>query len=333
MDLNDIPASRGSRATRSSLACLPCRSRHLKCDGRRPECSRCTESTEHCHYTESRRGGSSRASLAERRSRQSARQSALGNGPSPSSDGLSSTRQGRIADGNHEPGYSINLLDLDIEGDRAGLASPSTSSTATPTSPLDHNYSIDNDALIQRFYQDFHRFHPMAVPRRHLVLLYQDPDRQSALIPLIAVLRLLGHLFNSQAWSQPLQDFVEACFSQASAAEPVMVQCRLLYSMAQFWFDRKEEALTEMDSAVQLALDLGMHRQDFAVARSGGDPILAESWRRTWWWVDIIDAYYVGTLGNRDFAVVNIDATVDLPCSESSYERGVSDLPTPPAVY
>ncbi|KAI4596382.1 hypothetical protein KJ359_005512 [Pestalotiopsis sp. 9143b] len=82
-----------------------------------------------------------------------------------------------------------------------------------------------------------------------------------------------------------------------------------------------------MDSAVQLALDLGMHRQDFAVARSGGDPILAESWRRTWWWVDIIDAYYVGTLGNRDFAVVNIDATVDLPCSESSYERG--EIPEP----
>lgn len=328
MDLNDIPASRGIRATRSSLACLPCRSRHLKCDGRRPECSRCTESAKHCHYTESRRGGSSRASLAERRSRQAARQSALGNEPSPSSDGLSSTRQDQpVVDREEEQGYSFHLPNLDIDGDLAGLASPATSSTATPTSPFDHNYSIDNDVLIQRFYQDFHRFHPMVVPRRHLIRLYQDPDRQSALIPLIAALRLMGHLFNSQAWSQPLQEFAETCFSQSSAAEPVMVQCRLLYSMSLFWFDRKEEALTEMDSAVQLALDLGMHRQEFAVAHSGGDHILAESWRRTWWWVDIIDAYYVGTLGNRDFAVVNIDATVDLPCSESSYERGVSALP------
>lgn len=326
MDLNDISASRGTRATRSSLACLPCRSRHLKCDGRRPECSRCTESAKHCHYTESRRGGSSRASLAERRSRQAARQSALVNGPSPSSDGLSSTRQDQLADGKPKQSYTFLLPGLDTDDDRAGLASPTTSSTETSASPHDHNYSIDNDALIHRFYQDFHRFHPMVVPRRHLTRLYQDTDRQPSLMPLIATLRLMGHLFNSQAWSQPLQEFAETCFSQAPLTEPIMVQCRLLYSMSLFWFDRKEEALTEMDSAVQLALDLGMHRQDFAVARSGGDPILAESWRRTWWWVDIIDAYYVGTLGNIDFAVVNIDATVDLPCSESSYERGVRAL-------
>jgi hypothetical protein len=320
MDLNGISVSRGSRATRSSLACLPCRSRHLKCDNNRPECTRCTESARQCHYTESRRGGASRASLAERRNCQAT----LNSSHSSSCNQLSENRQSRLDDEFQEQPYSFRLPDLDIVSDPAGLTSASTSNAETPAGPLDHNYDIEHDSLIQTFYRDFHRFHPMVVPQRYLMRLYQDPDKQLGLTPLIAVLRLIGHLFDCQAWSQPLQDYVEACFSQASPVEPVMVQCRLLYSIALFWFEKKEESLIEMDSAIQLVVDLGMHRRDFATAHSGNDPVLAESWRRTWWWIYIIDAYYVGTLGNRDFAVKGIDANVDLPCSETEYEQGVS---------
>ncbi|ETS76465.1 hypothetical protein PFICI_11852 [Pestalotiopsis fici W106-1] len=325
MDPNSVPASRGSRATRSSLACLPCRSRHLKCDGKRPECARCTESARQCHYTESRRGGVSRASLAERRSRQSA----LNNNSSHSSscDDMPEIRQEQLANGYPDQDYSFRLPDLDVVSDPAGLTSATTSNAETPAGPLDQNYSLDNDALVQKFYRDFHRFHPMVVPWEHLVRLYQDPDKQPRLAPLVAVLRLIGHLFDAQAWSQPLQNFVEACFSQAHPAEPVMVQCRLLYSMALFWFDKKDESMAEMDSAVQLATTLGMHRRDFATAHGSGDPVLAESWRRTWWWIYIIDAYYVGTLRNREFAVKHIDADVELPCNEIEYEQG--DIPTP----
>lgn len=38
----------------------------------------------------------------------------------------------------------------------------------------------------------------------------------------------------------------------------------------------------------------------------------------------IVDAYYAGTLGTMNFAVVDIDATVDLPCEEREYELEVS---------
>lgn len=39
-----------------SSACVPCRSRHLKCDGVAPTCSRCQTTNTNCYYIQSRRG-------------------------------------------------------------------------------------------------------------------------------------------------------------------------------------------------------------------------------------------------------------------------------------
>ena len=79
-----------------------------------------------------------------------------------------------------------------------------------------------------------------------------------------------------------------------------------------------------MDTAVKLALDLGMFHRGFATEHGHGDLMLTECWRRTWWTLYIVDAYYAGTLGTLEFAVVGVEATVDLPCEESEYESGVS---------
>ncbi|KAF5252966.1 hypothetical protein FANTH_2053 [Fusarium anthophilum] len=41
---------------RISSACDPCRSKHIRCDGRVGTCTRCKEEGKPCHYTKSRRG-------------------------------------------------------------------------------------------------------------------------------------------------------------------------------------------------------------------------------------------------------------------------------------
>ncbi len=43
-----------------SRACLACRARHLKCDGKEPICSRCVRANRVCQYVKSNRGGSRR---------------------------------------------------------------------------------------------------------------------------------------------------------------------------------------------------------------------------------------------------------------------------------
>lgn len=184
--------------------------------------------------------------------------------------------------------------------------------------------NIEDDALIDAYYKKFHKSHPFVLPRKHLAKMYQDLGRQPRFTPLIAVLRFIGDLYTSKSWSIPLQEYTETCFAQAASSDPIMVQCRLLYSVALFWHDYKADAKREMDRATKLAIDLQMFRQEFAASHGADDPVLKESWRRTWWMLFIVDAYYAGTLGTMNLTVVDIPATVELPCEESEYESGVS---------
>ncbi|KAK2023246.1 hypothetical protein LX32DRAFT_667476 [Colletotrichum zoysiae] len=328
MNTNGDPTPQNGGATRSSLACLPCRSRHLKCDGQRPQCNRCASASTECKYAPSRRGGLDRAALAERRKRLAAFSNdtpvdssrsqskvsiepTLGSGSRPTSDSFI---------------HGLSPLDgINFGGDSPA---PTVSST-TPQSQPDN---IGNDHLVSSYYKYFHKFHPFLVPQRHFVSLFQDPSWQARLRPLIAVMRLVGNIYVALEWSIPLRDDVENCLSQANQACPVLVQCRLLYSVVLFWYGHKVEAKQQIGGAVRLALDLEMFQQEFAGAHGGGDPVLTESWRRTWWELYIIDAYYAGTLGTMNFMVVDIEATVELPCEESEYESGVShnrEIPEP----
>ncbi|KAF7551420.1 hypothetical protein G7Z17_g5031 [Cylindrodendrum hubeiense] len=140
-------------------------------------------------------------------------------------------------------------------------------------------------------------------------------------------MRLIGHLYDSQEWSTPLKDSVDTCFSEALQTDPFMVQCRLLYSVALFWRGYTAESKQEMDAAARLALQLEMFRYEFAAGHGGGDAVLTESWRRTWWMLYLVDGYYAGTLGTMSSAFVDVDATVELPCEECQFESG--EIPEP----
>lgn len=304
-------------ATRSSLACVPCRSRHAKCDGKRPCCARCSEVGNQCSYARSRRGGLDRAALAERRKRMA---SAVYTEPvdHPSLQRATTIRpeecttQPLPVDVRPES----DVLDID-KGDSSTGFVPRAENTVRPG-------KIENDPLIDSYYKNFHICHPFVLPRKHLTELYQDPSRQHGLVPLVAALRFMGNIYNAREWSIPLKDDVEASLSLLSPCDPIQVQCRILYSVALFWYDYKAEAKSQMDRAAELAIDLQMFRAEFAVSQGADDLVQRESWRRTWWMLYIFDAYYAGTLGTMNFRVMDIDMTVELPCDESDYESGVS---------
>lgn len=300
------------KATRSSLACLPCRSRHLKCDARRPQCSRCVDGVKHCYYAESRRGVSRRHAHAQRQ------------------DGIVSVGTGRASaqysDEVRQHSYATPLCedqndhDFTSLGDVGGLASTTISSTGSSPQPAEFGC----DKLVDSYYKNFHKFHPFILPRMQLIKLCQDERSKDAYKPLIAVLRFIGHICDYGESSYSLKEAVEAHLLQHEEIHPVMVQCRLLYSVTLFWQGDRSKYDKEINTAITLALDLGMHRDNFAVENGAGNPSLIESWRRTWWMLFILDAYYAGTLGNTNFRLMNTDITTRLPCEESEFESGVS---------
>lgn len=297
------------RRVRSSLACLPCRSRHLKCDNIRPICSRCAQLSKECVYAESRRGGLDRAALAERRKRlEKPAPTSADNGNPPRTANTPTATQ---------PSFNPVILDgVGVADTPSGSAAPVLSDTGI--------FDVDDDPLIDAYYENFHKFHPVALPRKHLARFYQDPNRPINLRPLVTVIRFIGNLYRSKEWSTSLKGLVEAAFLDASPTDAIMVQCRLLYSIALFWYDYKTESKQEMDHSIRIALEIQVFRREFATEHGQGDSVLIESWRRTWWSLYVVEGYYAGTLGTKDFTVINVDAHVELPCQEAEYESGVS---------
>ncbi|KAH8423225.1 putative C6 transcription factor [Aspergillus melleus] len=314
--------SKNGRATRLSLACSPCRSRHMKCDGKRPQCDRCSEAGKQCIYPQSRRGGLNRAALAERRKRLAAAEAGAypvndtdSQGAAPLGQPQERPASHRQMDSHHEP----VTLDFNPGADTNEIF-------LREASPI-NSYDIENDPLIDSYYKNFHICHPFILPQKHLKRLYEDPSRQQSFAPLVATLRFLGNIYKAREWSIPLKECLEASVSQAPASDPIIVQCRLLYSIALFWHDLNGDCQLQMDMATKLAVDLQMFRHEFAAAQGADDLVLKESWRRTWWMLYIVDAYYAGTLGTTNLRVVDIDATAELPCDELDYESGTIPAP------
>lgn len=296
------------KSTRSSLACLPCRSRHIKCDGNKPSCSRCIEAAKQCDYTRSRRGGLDRQALAERRKRLAAAKRISDQTSASIQENENSINEGAPIDYNH---FLLNVAD-------ETFIAP----------PLTHIINIDEDGLVDSYYDNFHHFHPYLLPRRHMLRLYRDASRQPSLVPLVAAMRFVGHIYSFHKWDLELKSHLEDHLNEASPTDPTVVQSRLLYSIALFWYDYKTEAALQVEAATGLAINLGMFRREFAIEHGAGDPVLEECWRRTWWMLYIVEAFYAGTLGTKAFKAVSIEAFVDLPCEESEYEAG--QIPIPP---
>ncbi|EGX91584.1 C6 zinc finger domain protein [Cordyceps militaris CM01] len=301
--------------TRSSLACLSCRSRHQKCDAKKPQCTRCSEADRPCQYTRSRRGGNGAREDVAHHHR-----------PSPNTpDQLEEYISALIT-----PPATEGLPPTSV----LSYTSPAQVSPRLGSPPLDggearvRRSSIQNqcefgkDALIEAYYQTFHKLHPVVLPRRYLLAFLGDASWRPRLEPLAAILRLIGHLYLHHEWSSTLQNEAESGMQRLAKTDPIRVQCHLLYSAALFWQDQKAKSQTEMGKAVERALELKLWQREFAATHSDQDAVLAECWRRTWWMVYLFDAFYAGTLGTTGFSVVAVESTVDLPCDEAKYESG-----------
>ena len=314
-------------SSRVSLACLPCRSRHIRCDATRPRCRRCLSRGKECHYEKSRRGGLDRETLAARRTQNS--RAATPPGSSPSVELLQSQDEGS-AQPQAVSGVEL-WASLSLDGSSASGPIPtSVSDDVQPTSSdvLDYLHLPEEDPLIDLYYDHFHRFHPVVLPRRNLKALLQDTKQRAGLEPLISVIRFIGSIYNQSRDTSDLKHHARQCISgpqlpSDSAARAFLAQSRLLLSIALYWSTEREESRSVMDVAIEDAIDLGIHRQEFASENGGGDPVLEESWRRTWWQLYIVDAYYAAIKRSTTFMAREVETTVDLPCEEKEYESGV----------
>ncbi|KAF6841882.1 C6 transcription factor [Colletotrichum musicola] len=295
-------ATRSKATVRASLACVPCRSKHVKCDSALPACLRCRLEEKTCYYAKSRRG------IRDPKKR------SLINDPIGPPMALTDTPSSSFP----SPELAAFEFPINVVGRLPGGWSLHSTAqfpdprTASPTS-----------FLFDLYFTNFHDTHPWILPKPQLLhRIRADPQPFHFLASCIAY---VGSLFSRAISSEELR---EKAFSLASGSLPITpwtVQGLLILSVAASGENRMDLSCGWMDAATQMALDLGMHERGFADAEV--DAFLAESFRRTYWALYFHSNMRAVRDDSPTFTLFRIAATTELPCEEWEYQSG--EIPQP----
>ncbi|KAI5918313.1 hypothetical protein F4810DRAFT_692585 [Camillea tinctor] len=289
-------SNRSKANIRVSLACVQCRSKHVKCDATLPACNRCQADKKPCFYAKSRRG-----------IRDPKKRSLISDKPpvSPSKPLFSTSSIPSPSTPDHRPnnlpgGWSINSNSQELS-----------------------SHANEREALFDAFYNYFHPSHPCLLPKRlFLDQIESDPNSYHF---LLSVIEFCGSLYLPHVCSEGLR---EAAYSAACGSLPFTVQSvqgLILLSAVAFGEAKFEHHAGFVFTAIQMAVELGMHLKTFA------DPIinsvLAESYRRTWWCLVLQDSLRTTEGRGPALSTRDVECDVDLPCEE--WEYNTENIPHP----
>ncbi|KAG4427320.1 hypothetical protein IFR05_017197, partial [Cadophora sp. M221] len=300
---------------RASRACIACRSRHMKCDSVEPVCTRCQLYDKTCVYTKSRRGGSHKAPP----------DSTPTPDAEPKTSPHSQTQTQTPVSASQTPSIdsaSISRISS-WETPSKSRPFPEFSPTFSPQESRSKKQDVD---LLAAYYEFFNNAHPVVLPRRNLqARLRSNPSSLEYLIP---VMNYIGSVYHPEVPSTPLLALAEQALSSSTLPiDGFSVQALTLFALARHCSDEYSIAEKYVDKAIDIALALGMNLPDFAEDLGEGDPVLQESWRRTWWLIFTVDGLFATISHYCTHRLQNLDMNVDLPCEDAEYESGV--IPTP----
>ncbi|EGD97223.1 hypothetical protein TESG_04636 [Trichophyton tonsurans CBS 112818] len=351
----------------SSLACLTCRRKHLKCDGVMPICGRCRKGQLGCHYTPSRRGykpgsrnqyavsytpvplltpSSEYTAPATLQLTPQLSTFSFVSTPLPgtvsaaedfSSDQSSSVPTWQTTD------HQSNNTHSSSNGNNSnhnGLYSqtpicvdkPVAAAAAAPGLAGGSQYGVTDlqgdSYLVDFYYAYFHDSHPILPPAHFLSRLYPLPAC------LEATLKFIGAHFVSGVSPDAYRPVVISSIAK-SEVSCYKVQSLLLLSITLHGRNERAEGVKAFTEAAGLAMKLGMNMRTFAPSVVGEDAVLCENIRRTWWEVYMIDAMFSGFDQTPCQISSSVIMDVPLPCDDLSYSAGIylTESPTAAQFY
>jgi Fungal specific transcription factor domain len=177
------------------------------------------------------------------------------------------------------------------------------------------------NGLVTAFYVFFHPAHPFLLPHFQMLELLQ----RTRIRHLELAVQYIGSFYVPTAPTAQYYEALKAALAQENTPrDAFLVQALLLLSVGTHIDDKEEESAKMLQTAVQLALDLGMNRRDFALVHGSNHMLLEESWRRTWWEIFVIDGMMSGVNPLYKMALSNVALEVALPSDEDEYTTGVS---------
>lgn len=305
------------RIERVGLACAQCRARHVKCDSTQPICKRCQRDEKECTYQKSRRGGLDKAALARRRLRLQQEDARTWQSQNPQTV---YENGGLVQSPIESPPLSCPLAGDSLAGPPLADFTPTLS--PLPSQPDSVAFQVSNDRLLELYFENFWPQFPLVLPLHYLKA--REISGNHGMDSLLPVLYWIGAIF--APWTPPEPHFAAAFAALDSptlAHTPFNVQALMLYAIALHHCDVKPEARDKLDRAVAIALELQMNEREFARAYGEGNPVLEESWRRTYYLLTAADQNFSIISNSPTHGLLNIPNNVDLPCDDEFFETGV----------
>lgn len=313
----------------SPLACTECRSKHLKCDGKQPVCSRCITSDNQCNYTPSRRGCKGipkkrRKLNSDHQAQPTSNSSTQSPAPVPTityttSDPLVWQTNMNTLNPNHPPNVSDPIsVELDtslINPDSTFMLSDQASASASDSQGQIRQLSnVNMGHVVNLYYSYFHSAHPILLPRH----MY-DHNYPSY---LQSVVQFIGSHYSASQSGDSLRAQTATALRDDSQRSAYMVQARLLFAIAVHARGEPSEGQAMLQDAIDLAISLGMNKKEFATLNSDSSPCLEESFRRTWWELFVTEGIMSAIHRKPTMLTRSVISEVLLPCEDSTFADG-----------
>lgn len=202
-----------------------------------------------------------------------------------------------------------------------------SSQTSSPGSHLDlweDGGQHLSERLIGLYYRFFHGAHPLALPTK-FIGAYRGCNSPGVEL-LVLVMQYIGSLYTSKVSSEPWREAVEVAIQNLLPNSSLFeIQALIIYAVAAQWTNYKEYSHTLINLAIDKALALGLHDASFATRDAAKQSVYAESCRRTWWQLYVMELS-MAAIDRKPMTRLNVrlvPCSVDLPCSEDEYESGV----------
>ncbi|KAF2864820.1 hypothetical protein BDV95DRAFT_270181 [Massariosphaeria phaeospora] len=322
---------KAAQAARTSVpvACVPCRSRHLKCDGG-VRCSRCRTDGVDCTYIKSRRGWK-----GKRKPKAGENGASLPGSGHENGTLLQGTLNTTLTTTNLQlpsPEYQYsqelalaNQLSSPINHlNSAGAVTPATQLNLNGTQRTNQFGALGQPTAIGSFYHYFYNAHPFCLPQARLLALFKE--RQAPLLEYA-----VQYIGSSYLPSHPTEMYKEALNrtinSHAYPKDAYSVQALMLFSIGLHANNDVPRSAQIFGIAQALCVELGLNRIDFAVIHGNNDRVLEESWRRTWWSMYTVNGMLAAVNPGVQFRLKDIATDVPLPCEDHEYFSGQIPYP------
>ncbi|OJI98657.1 hypothetical protein ASPVEDRAFT_25516 [Aspergillus versicolor CBS 583.65] len=161
-----------------------------------------------------------------------------------------------------------------------------------------------NIHLISSYYSNFHTAHPFLPPFQQF--LQSNPPKY-----IIEVIEFVSSQYLPAHYTVNTTDLLISSVDKAGLSVE-KVQSFLLLSIVSHGRQNPEKARTCLSCAIKQSLDLGMHQRQFSDNTAMQDPIRAESIRRTWWEIFVVDTL-LAALQIEGSLQVDIEEYPDVP--------------------